>query len=170
MKTKKKREFELIIKEALEQSSIPDEEKIREIVKDEIEKYYEKEKEEKNEKFLVKVKKYVKEKKHYIIYWCVPMNIMLAFNVASFSISRFFTEMIGKNLDKINLHIILMYILTLAITVILFIPTMILYDKMCQIDYKSTKISCFILLMYWINAFAPEITSSIDMIFSQIIG
>lgn len=158
-----KKDVEQCVRKAIQQSHIPDENKIRVIVRDEIKKYYEKEELEQKKSFSEKFSGYFQNKKYKNIGWYILMFIFSMFDVVGFKILTESIRQIIDNYNTINVLNALVFILIVIVVLSLFITISIkIYDKMIEKDYKYAKIICFLEILFWCDIFLPSISSWIE--------
>lgn len=160
-----KQDIEQCVRKVIQQSHIPDENKIRNIVKDEIKKYHEKEELEQKKPFSEIFNEYFQNKKYKNIVWYILMWIFSLFDVLGFKILTESIRQIIDNDKSINILAALAFVLIVIIILSLFIVFSIkIYDKMIEKSYKYAKIICFLEILFWCDIFLPSISSWIENI------
>ena len=158
-----KNDVEQCIRKVIQQGRIPDENKIRYVVRDEIKKYFEKEELEQKQPFSNKFNEYFRQKEYKDVGWYIFMFIFSMFDVVGFKILTESIRQLIDNYNTIDVLIALVLILIVIVILSLFITISIkIYDKMIEKDYKYAKIICLLEILFWCDIFLPNISSWIE--------
>lgn len=159
-----KQDIEKSVRDVLHQKHIPGEDKIRQIVKEEIEKYYEKEELEQKKTLSEKINTYIHDKKFVNIFLYIGMFVLLFLFVIGFTTLIEFGQQIKNNFKMINFKVVLWAIITLLITACIGGVSIKVYDKMIKNDCKYARIICLLELIYWCNISIPEFSLWVEKI------
>lgn len=160
-----KQDIEQCVKKVIQQSHIPDENIIRNIVREEIEKYHEKEESEQKEPFSDRINEYFQNKKYKNIGWYIIMFFVLFVDVLGFKILTQSTQQLFQNFHDLNIiNCILFILISFLITVIALYISVNIYDKMIKVNYKNARIICLLEILYWCNVLFPNVSQWIENI------
>lgn len=160
-----KQDVENCMKKIIRQSHIPDENKIRQIVKEEIEKYHEKEDIEQQRLFSEKINEYFRNKKYKNIVWYILLLFALLFTVLGFKIWTESTQMFIQNYQNIEIiKCIIFIIFAFVVTVVALYFSIKIYDKMIKENYKNARIICLLEILYWCDVLLPEVSQWVENI------
>lgn len=160
-----KQDIENCMKKIIQQSHIPDENKIRQIVKEEIEKYHEKEDIEQQKLFSKQIDEYFRNKNYKNIGWYILLFFVLLFAVFGFKILTESTQMFIQNYQNIEIiNCIIFIILELVVTVFALYFSIKIYDKMIKENYKNARIICLLEILYWCDVLFPEVSQWVENI------
>lgn len=157
-----KQDIEKCVKDVIQQKHIPSEERLRIIIAEEIEKYYEKEEREGLE---AKLTRYQKDNGLKNVIWYILMWVYLPISMSVIRMFSIYTETFLNNLGAIELYHVLLLALFLAIMCLLAVGFVKLYDLLIKRENKVAKTIIFILIIYWLDIIWADAIPWVERIF-----
>lgn len=165
MNTSDKQIIEKIVKSVLENKKIPSEDKIRQIAREELERYYTKQENELKKSFSQRFNDYFHDKKYKNIFWYIIMWILTGLDVIGFKILVESSKQIIANSSNLNIIRALIFVaLTIVVMSFIILVSMKVFDKIIEMDYKNARIICLLEILYWCNVLIPNASSFIENI------
>lgn len=165
MNTNDKYIIEKSIKNVIEQKRIPSEDKIRLIIKEEVEKYFKREENKAKEPISVKIIDWINDKKYKRIGWYILMFMLVSIDVFGFKFLTSMSEALANGQVPKNLWSVPVIFLNATIILIVCLAFSIMtYDKMIKDNYKHAKIILLLEITYCCSLFYPSALEWIDRI------
>ena len=160
-----KQDIEKSMREVLRQKHIPGEDRLREIISEEIKKYYDKEEQEKREGVYSKIRKHISKREGTNIWWYILSFILLFIDVILFKFMIEFSDLIKVNFPHIRISVWVIFVLVFLILTLFVWVTTKVYDKIIYNDYKVAKVVFSMELIYWIRIAMPDAVEWIEKLF-----
>lgn len=159
-----KQDIEKCVKNVLSQKHIPSEERMREIVKEEIERHYNKEEEIQKQPVSDKIKTLFTVENFKFLGWSVILFLFVLLDITGFKIlvegPRQIPSIKSNHIVAANVFLFLTFILT-----VIFISfSMKIYDIVIKKNHKIAKIVVIFSILYWSSIVFPELSKIIEKI------